>query len=63
MVNTKKYNKHKNKKQSSCKNQTTKKMPGLDFQAKYTKNVGEPWFTLIALGLKKVEGKIGRAHV
>jgi len=26
----------------------------------YTKNVSEPWFTLIHLGLKKVEGRLNK---
>ena len=33
-------------------------MPGLEFKPNYVKNVGEPWFTLISLGLKKVEGRL-----
>jgi ASC-1-like (ASCH) protein len=55
-----KTKKHLNKKHSSCKKQRVKKMPGLDFQPKYSKNVGEPWFTLISLGLKKVEGRLDK---
>ena len=28
----------------------------------YTKNVGEPWFSLIKLGLKSVEGRLNKGE-
>ena len=35
-------------------------MPGLEFKPDYVKSVSEPWFTLIALGIKKVEGRLDK---
>ena len=58
MANTKKHT--KNKKRSSYKNQKVKRMPGLEFKPDYVKSVSEPWFTLIALGIKKVEGRLDK---
>ena len=56
-----KYLKFKNnqnggsKKLNKKKNKTKKKYDNMDI--KYIENVSEPWFTLISLGLKTVEGR------
>ena len=35
-------------------------MPSLDIKPKYTKSVSEPWFSLISLGIKSVEGRLDK---
>lgn len=35
-------------------------MPTLDLKPKYTKSVSEPWFSLISLGIKSVEGRLDK---
>jgi ASC-1-like (ASCH) protein len=35
-------------------------MPTLDLKPKYNKSVSEPWFSLISLGIKSIEGRLDK---
>jgi ASC-1-like (ASCH) protein len=51
-----KYQKYKTKYMDLCNNQNVL----IGGKSEYTKSVSEPWFTLISLGIKTIEGRLNK---